>query len=48
MNEIISIIAFTIMVIMGGVSTLAILIILPATIVWKIYRVFRYGCKITD
>ena len=37
-----------IMVVMGGVSSLYVLISLPAVIIWKLYRVIVKGYKITD
>ena len=37
-----------IMAIMGGGTSLFLVISLPAVIIWKIYRKIRYGYKITD
>lgn len=48
MNQIFSYFIFGIMAIMGGGSSLFIVISLPATIIWKIYRKIKYGYKITD
>lgn len=48
MNQIFFYIVFGIMAIMGGGSTLFIVISLPAVIIWKICRKIKYGYKITD
>lgn len=48
MNKIISGIIFGVMAIMGGGSSLLLVISLPAVIKWKVYRKIRYGYKITD
>ena len=48
MNQIFSYIIFGIMAIMGGGSSLYIVISLPAVIIWKICRKIKYGYKITD
>ena len=48
MNQILSYIFIGIMAIMGGGSSLYLLITLPMVILWKIYRKIRYGYKITD
>ena len=48
MNQIFSYIIFGIMAIMGGGSSLFIVISLPAVIIWKICRKIIYGYKITD
>lgn len=48
MNQIFSYIIFGIMAIMGGGTSLFLVISLPAVIIWKIYRKIRYGYKITD
>ncbi len=48
MNQIFSYIIFGIMAIMGGGSSLFIVISLPAVIIWKICRKIKYGYKITD
>ena len=48
MNQIFSYVAIGIMAIMGGGTSLFLLISLPAIIVWKIYRKIKYGYKITD
>ncbi|MBO6133295.1 MAG: hypothetical protein J6P05_03060 [Lachnospiraceae bacterium] len=48
MNQIILYVIFGIMAIMGGGSSLFMVVALPAVIIWKIYRHFKYGCKITD
>ena len=48
MNQIFSYIIFGLMAIMGGGSSLFIVISLPAVIIWKICRKIKYGYKITD
>lgn len=48
MSNIFTIIIMVIMAVLGGFSSLYVLISLPATVIWKIYRKIRYGCKITD
>ena len=48
MNQILSYVFIGIMAIMGGGSSLYLLITLPMVILWKIYRKIRYGYKITD
>ena len=32
----------------GGITSLYLLVSFPAVIIWKIYRKFRYGYKLTD
>lgn len=48
MNQVFSMIAFVIMAIVGGGTTLYLLISFPAVIIWKIYRKIKFGYKITD
>lgn len=48
MNQIFFYIVFGIMAIMGGGSSLFIVISLPEVIIWKICRKIKYGYKITD
>ena len=48
MNQIVTYIIFILMAIIGGGSSLVLLISLPAMIIWKIYRKIRYGYRITD
>ena len=48
MNQIFSYILFGIMAIMGGGTSLFLVVSLPAVIIWKIYRKIKYGYKITD
>ena len=48
MTKIISYILIPLMAITGSVTTLYVLIALPATIIWKLYRKIRYGKKMTD
>lgn len=48
MDQLYSNIIFAIMAIMGGGSSLLIVILLPMTIIWKLHRKIRYGYKMTD
>ena len=48
MNNVVTIISFVTMAIMGGVSSLYLVISLSVVIIWKIYRKIRYGYKLTD
>ena len=48
MNQIVTMIFVIFMAIIGGGSTIFLVISLPAVIIWKIYRKFRYGYKLTD
>lgn len=48
MNEITAWIMFILMAIMGGTTTLYLLIAFPAVFIWKVYRAIRYGYKLTD
>lgn len=48
MNEVMTWIMFILMAIMGGTTTIYLIIALPAVIIWKIYRAIRYGYKLTD
>lgn len=48
MKQIFLYLFFGIMAIMGGGTSLFLVISLPAVIIWKIYRKIRYGYKITD
>ena len=48
MKQIFSYLFFGIMPIMGGGTSLFLVISLPAVIIWKIYLKIRYGYKITD
>lgn len=48
MKQIFLYLLFGIMAIMGGGTSLFLVISLPAVIIWKIYRKIRYGYKITD
>ena len=48
MNQIVLYILFFISVIVGGGTSLYLLISIPAVIIWKIYRCIKYGYKITD
>lgn len=34
--------------VIGGLSTLALIIGIPATLIWKIYRTGKYRIRITD
>ena len=48
MNQIATIIVLVIMGILGGCSTLYLLIAAPVVLIQKIYRKIRYGTKLTD
>ena len=48
MNQILTYIIFGIMAVMGGGTSLFLVISLPTVIIWKIYRKIKYGYKITD
>ena len=48
MKQILSYIIFAIFAVMGGSTSLFLIISLPAVIIQKIYRRIRYGTKITD
>ena len=48
MNQIGTIIMLVVMSVLGGGSTLFLLLSLPAVLIWKIYRKVRYGFKLTD
>lgn len=48
MKQIFSYLIFGIMAIMGGGTSLFLVISLPVVIVWKIYRKIRYGYMVTD
>lgn len=48
MTKIISYILIPIMAITGSVTTIYVLVAIPATIIWKIYRKLVHGKKLTD
>lgn len=48
MNQILTYFIFGIMAVMGGGTSLFLVISLPTVIIWKIYRKIKYGYKITD
>lgn len=48
MNQIATIIVLVIMGILGGCSTLYLLIAAPVVLIQKIYRKIKYGTKLTD
>ena len=48
MNEIVTIIMLVLMGVLGGGSTLFLVIAMPVVLIWKIYRKIRYGYKLTD
>lgn len=48
MDQIFFYLVFGIMAIMGGGTSIVLIISLPAVIIWKIYRKIKYGYKITD
>ena len=41
-------ILFGFMAILGGGSSIYMLVSIPAIIIWKIYRKVKYGYKLTD
>lgn len=47
MSQALTTLVFVLMCILGGFSSLYVVIALPVMIVWKIYRRVRYGEKIT-
>ncbi len=48
MNEIFGYIMFGIMVLLGGVPTIYIVISLPSTLIYKLFRKVKFGYKFTD
>lgn len=48
MNQIFTIILIIIMGLVGGLSSIFLVISLPAVIIWKIYRKIKFGYKLTD
>ena len=48
MSNIFVFVIMALMGILGGFSSIYVLVSLPAIIIWKIYRKIRYGYKITD
>jgi len=48
MNNIVTSIMFALMAVLGGGTTLYLVVSLPATIIWKFYRKLCYGKKLTD
>ena len=48
MNQIFSYIVFGIMAVIGGGASVFLTASLPAVVIFKIYRMIRYGYKITD
>lgn len=48
MNQIFTIILIIIMGLVGGLSSIFLVISLPAVIIWKIYRKIKFGNKLTD
>ena len=48
MTKIISYMLIPIMAITGSVTTIYVLVAIPATLVWKLYKKIRYGKKMTD
>ncbi len=48
MTKIISYMLIPIMAITGSVTTIYVLVAIPATLIWKLYRKIRYGKKMTD
>ena len=48
MGSVITYIVFILMCIMGGGSSIFVVLGIPAIVIWKIYRAVRYGKKLTD
>lgn len=48
MGQILTVIMIIFMAVVGGGSTIFLVISLPAVIIWKIYRKFKYGYRLTD
>ena len=48
MGQIFTVIMIIFMAVVGGGSTIFLVISLPAVIIWKIYRKFKYGYRLTD
>lgn len=48
MNSVFLYIIVAFMALVGGGSTIAMVIGIPAVIIWKIYRKIRFGYSITD
>ena len=48
MNQIFTIILIIIMGLVGGLSSIFLVISLPAVIIWKIYRKIKFGYKLND
>ena len=48
MTNILLYIMIGIMALIGGGSSIFLVIALPAVIIWKIYRKIKYGYKLTD
>lgn len=48
MNQIFSYIIFGVMAIMGGGTSLFLVISLPVVLIWKMYRKIKYDYKVTD
>ena len=48
MNQIFSYIVFGIMAVIGGGASVFLTVSLPGVVIFKIYRMIRYGYKITD
>ena len=48
MNQIFSYIVFGIMAVIGGGASVFLTVSLPVVVIFKIYRMIRYGYKITD
>ena len=48
MSQIFTLVLIIVMGLVGGLSSIYLIISLPAVIIWKIYRAIRYGYKLTD
>lgn len=48
MNQVVTWILLIVMSVLGGLSSLFLLIATPVVLIQKIYRKIKYGCKLTD
>ena len=46
MSQLIMMLVFVLMCVLGGLSSLYVVIALPVMIIWKVYRKLRYGDSI--
>ncbi|MGN0248832.1 MAG: hypothetical protein ACI4C0_06010 [Lachnospiraceae bacterium] len=48
MSNILTMVMLVIMGIVGGLSSIVLVLSFPAVLIWKIYRKFRYGYSLYD